>query len=166
LTGVDVDVESVRFAQTMAAIWAKGISAEFQKADAGSLPFDAAAFDLVVARLLLPYVRIEPALDEMARVLKAPGMALLQVHSPRYYATRAWTRLAKPAAAFYYLRPLISGFLFATLRRQPRHPWLAETALGAGRLTALCARRGLKFAWRGGFRQKPLLAFVKPGRAA
>lgn len=166
LTGVDIAAESVQLAEAMATIWAKGMSVRFERAEAGSLPLGVESFDLVVARLLLPYVRIESALDEIARVLRAPGMVLLQVHAPRYYATRAWTRLAKPAAAFYYLRPLVSGLLFAALRRQPRHPWLAETALSAGRLAALCARRGLNLAWRGGFEQKPLLGFVKPGRAA
>lgn len=72
VTGVDLDEEMLNAARANAA--SRGVSATFTRADARSLPFPDAVFDVVAAVSLLCLLRDrEAALSEMARVLRPVG---------------------------------------------------------------------------------------------
>lgn len=55
-------------------------AAFFVRARAESLPLRAASFDLVVARVSLPYTNLPRALDEIHRVLRPGGRVWLSLH--------------------------------------------------------------------------------------
>ena len=129
----------------------------FVMATAEALPFADETFRVVVARLLLPYVRIAPALAELRRVLTPGGLLYLQSHGPRYYRRKLLQQLAAPRVAFYYLRPLVSGWILRSSGRQPQSPRWRETAVSAGMLERLAARHGLRVVWRGTDQARPLL---------
>jgi SAM-dependent methyltransferase len=50
------------------------------------LPFASGAFDMVISRVALPYMRIRAALSEMARVLRPGGRLWIVLHSLRMVA--------------------------------------------------------------------------------
>jgi SAM-dependent methyltransferase len=161
MTGLDVNPLSVQVGADMAKVWAQGLSVKFREADCTAMPVPSASFDVTVARLLLPYVPVKMALRAIAGVVKPGGLVYFQVHTLRYYWKRCLGRLSKPAAALYYVRPLISGLFFAAVGRQPVHRLFAETALPPAGLRRLCGRVGLAPVWAGGFQSKPILVFRK-----
>ena len=81
--GVDVDFDALLLGQELAAPLALVNGA------AEGLPFAAGAFDLVIARVVLPFVPIRPALVEIGRVLRPGGELWALVHPPR----RTWRSL-------------------------------------------------------------------------
>jgi len=100
-------------------------------------------------------------LDEIRRILRPGGMAVLQVHAFPYYLCRSVRFMARPLACAYYLRAILSGVFFVTTGHQLRHRWFHETAISRGRLAALCQRRGLRPVWQGGSLRKPMGAFIR-----
>lgn len=64
-----------------------------------SLPFPEASFDVVAATGVLEYAELEPALLEIARVLRPGGVAVVSYPNPRAYyviwKTRVWYRLVR-----------------------------------------------------------------------
>src|SRR5690349_10284812 len=53
---------------------------QFVMGEGEALPFGDASFDLVICRVALPYMHVEKALSEMARVLAAGGDVWLVLH--------------------------------------------------------------------------------------
>ena len=104
---------------------------------AESLPFDDAHFDVVMARVSLPYTNIPVALAEIARVMKPGGHLFVTLHYWCLHAkwlanacrTGAWKRavdlvFVTLASAWYALTGVVL-----------RKPW------GGGRETVQCAFR-------------------------
>lgn len=81
--GVDVDFDALLLGQELAAPLA------FVNGLAEGLPFADDVFDLVIARVVLPFVRIRPALAEIGRVLRPGGELWALVHPSR----RTWRSL-------------------------------------------------------------------------
>lgn len=161
MVGVDFDAVSVRMGADLARLWAGQAEVEFLRADAGRLPISSQSADLVIARLLLPYVRLRSTASEIARVLRPGGLALLQVHSFRYYLQCLKKAVSRPKSAFYYSRPIISGLIYATVGRQMKSRLFSETALSPSMLKKLCLEYGLEPVWQNSLRQKPVLLFRK-----
>lgn len=161
MVGADLDPDSVRLGREIAEVWAGDDDVTFHEVNAESLPFEDSSFDLVVARLLLPYVRMRPAMGEIMRVLKPGGVVLLQLHSFSYYWRGLLLHRSRASQAWYYLRPLLSGLWFGITRRQPCHRWFSETALTPWCMAVWGRKLGLRDVWRGGFSQKPLVALRK-----
>jgi ubiquinone/menaquinone biosynthesis C-methylase UbiE len=57
-----------------------GMKTEFVQASGESLPFRSESFDMITARVSLPYMRIQVALKEMYRVLKPEETIWLALH--------------------------------------------------------------------------------------
>jgi SAM-dependent methyltransferase len=96
---------------------------------AEALPFATASFDVVICRLALPYADVRCALGEMARVLRAGGALVLQIHCLRYYLRRAlgarnWRALVHAA------RAIASGAAFELTGWQPGEMFLRVRKLG------------------------------------
>jgi SAM-dependent methyltransferase len=159
IVGVDKDPASVEVARALADIWGDGETADFNVAEAQGLPLADACCDLVIARLLLPYVWVCGALDEIDRVLKPEGMVLFQLHAPRYYLRQAARQGWALGRRCYYLRPVISRWLCLLSGRQPRGKRWAEMAMTPTSLVRTCKPLGWEEVWRGGFASKPLIAF-------
>ena len=83
-------VEGVDLNEAMLAIAREGVPhAHFQQGTFDALPFDDASFDLAVSSLALTHIAdLRPALEEMARVVKPGGYAVLSGHAPRDGAPR------------------------------------------------------------------------------
>jgi len=162
-TGIDVHPLSVRIAKAMAAEWDEERRTSYCEAAAESLPCASASVDLVICRLVLPYVDVRVALDEIVRVMTPGAVSLFQIHTPRYYAAHLFGSLMRPKTALYYLKPILTGAWFALAGRQILHPALKETALSLPRLRRLCADVGLETVWTGGFSRRPLLVAKKMG---
>jgi ubiquinone/menaquinone biosynthesis C-methylase UbiE len=80
VVGVDIALEPLRLGRQ----W--GAAHRFVVGSGEALPFDSGSFDRVVARVSLPYMRVDVALREMARVLKPRGDLWLALHP----ASMAW----------------------------------------------------------------------------
>ena len=161
MTGIDTDAESVRLGREMAALWARDTRVTFSESSCEEMPFTSETFDIVLARLLLPYVRVDQTLAEISRVLRPQGIVLFQIHAFRYYARQLLRSFRSARSPLYYLRALISGAAFGLSGRQPKHRWFSESALSAKLLVRLCRRHGLSLVWQGGQASKPLFAFKK-----
>ena len=161
MAGIDVDACSVAVSCGMAGIWGHGLDVSFCEGKSENIPFKSGEFDIVMARGLLPYVRMESTLSEIARVLKPSGAAVIQIHSFGYYWYRFFGVFGKPMAMLYYLRPLISGIWMCCTGRQPRNRLLSETALTSRMLVRLCGKYGLALVWKSDFKRKPLMIFRK-----
>jgi ubiquinone/menaquinone biosynthesis C-methylase UbiE len=76
LTGLDISQSFVRMAAANAR--QAGLRIDFEQGDAADLPFPADQFDFIVCRAAFKnFARPLAALDEMHRVLKASGTALI-----------------------------------------------------------------------------------------
>ena len=77
-------VEGVDLNETMLAVARDRVpDADFQQGTFHALPFDDASFDLVVSSLALTHIAdLRPALEEMARVVKPGGCAVLSDMHP------------------------------------------------------------------------------------
>ena len=159
LVGMDKEEGSVQSAQRLAEIWAADTKIEFKVGEANDVPLADATCDLVLARLLLPYVRVWETLNEVKRVLKPDGLVLFQVHAPRYYRRQAKRQGWALGKRLYYVRPRLSRWLFWFSGRQPTGKRWAEMAMTPRALKRLCVPLGLVPVWEGGFASKPLVAF-------
>lgn len=155
--GIDLDQASIQSAKALAERWDSGRLARFERASSDALPLEDNAIDFMVARLVLPYVHLQPTLAEIARVLAPGGMLLIQSHAPRYYAKKWRSSFPNPRRVFYCTRPLVGGLLFALTHKQCSR----EMALSNDVLQGLLAGIGLAKVWQGGFPAKPLFVFRK-----
>jgi SAM-dependent methyltransferase len=161
LYGLDVDRESLGLGTALARTWAGRDQVVFTRATGETLPYDSGAFDMVVARSVLQYLRIRPAVAELARVARPGGLVLIQVHQFGYYVRQILRHLSKPLQAAYYGRALLSGVIFSAACLQPRHRWFREAAVTDRRLISLCRAVGLELIWSNRAARRPLALFVK-----
>jgi len=161
LFGLDVDRESLTMGATLARTWARPQEVVFTLAAGETLPYDDGAFDMVVARSVLQYLHIKPAVAELARAVRPGGLVLIQVHGFGYYFHQILRHVGKPLQAAYYARALLSGVIFSTACVQPRHRWFREAAVTDRRLLALCRNVGLELVWTNHAARRPLALFVK-----
>ena len=159
LVGVDVPPESVAIATRLAPLWARPGSAQFARAICERLPFRDHSFDMLILRLVLPYVELKPALAEVRRVLRPGGLVFFQLHSFRYYLKRCREQLVNPRRFSYFVRPLLSGLAFRIFLRQPRNRWIRQSALNVNTLTRYLRPAGFRPLWTGPFREKPQVVY-------
>jgi SAM-dependent methyltransferase len=161
MVGVDVDRESLTLGATLARHWARPRQVTFTRASGEALPFDTGSFDLVIARSVLQYLRIRPALAELSRVVRPGGLVLIQVHAPAYYLHQIARHVNRPLQAAYYGRAFLSGMIFSASCVQPQHRWFREAAMTEGRLSSLCQDLGLDLLWSNQGLRRPLALFLK-----
>jgi len=161
MMGIDKDPGSIDLSRQMAGIWAQEYRISFYEADAVSLPVQSASVDMIISRLLLPYVRVRETLKEISRVLKPGGVALFQLHSFEYYFMQMRANIRNPSTMFYYTRPVLSGIAAACTGTQPENKWFSETAMTAGMMERWAANEGLSRIWAGGFSLKPMVIYRK-----
>ena len=94
-----------------------------------SLPFANGAFDLVICRVALPYMHVERALSEMARVLAAGGDVWLVLHPFSMTAREFRANLAglQLKGGVYRTWVLLNGLVLHVLGRQWRFLGRNET---------------------------------------
>jgi SAM-dependent methyltransferase len=161
LYALDVDRESLSMGAALARTWAGPDRVVFTLATGETLPYDTGSFDMVVARSVLQYLDIKPAIAELARVVRPGGLVLIQVHAFGYYLHQILRHISKPLQAAYYGRAFLSGVIFSTTCLQPRHRWFREAAVTDRRLLALCRAVGLELVWTNHAARRPLALFVK-----
>jgi SAM-dependent methyltransferase len=161
MIGVDVDRESLDLGVALSSTWARPGQLGFDAASGEAMPYASGAFDFVIARSVLQYLRIQPALDELARVVRPGGLVLLQVHALGYYLHQIARHVGDPLQAAYYGRALVSGLIFSTSCVQPRHRWFREAAMTYRRLLTLCSAVGLELIWSNRNARRPLALFVR-----
>jgi len=167
MTGVDISADSIALGQYMArkGVWGQDNAPSFLMAVAEGLPFDHDAFDLVLARLLLPYVDVEVALAELARVSVPGGLLLFQLHAPHYYLQRVWNSRRNWRWMLYYLRPIFSCAYGRVTGRQPRWMRWREMAMTPGMFSRWAERHGLEVVQVFGDRRRPMV-ICRNGRGA
>jgi SAM-dependent methyltransferase len=161
LFGLDVDTESLTLGVEMARTWARPGTLLFERGTGESMPYESGGFDLVIARSVLQYLRIEPAMSELARVVRPGGLVLIQVHALGYYLHQIARHMGTPLQAAYYARALVSGMIFSTSCVQPRHRWFREAAMTYDCLLGLCRSVGLELVWSNRNARRPLALFVR-----
>lgn len=157
MSGLDVDSSSVDSGVAMAELWAPEGDVSFCRGKCEALPYSSGVFDLVVCRLVLPYVDVLRSISEITRVLKSGAIVVFQVHSPAYYVHSFLSSWRKPATAAYYLRPLLSYLVFRLKGGQPSWKWFAEMAMDTAALKSICVSSGLVPVWQGETRRKPVI---------
>jgi SAM-dependent methyltransferase len=161
LVGVDIDPANLALGRTLAQHWARPEQVTFTRSSGESLPFESGSFDLVIARSVLQYLRIRPALAELARVVRPGGLVLVQIHAPAYYLHQIMRHVGAPLQAAYYGRAFLSGVIFSASCLQPQHRWFREAAVTDSRLFALCRDLGLELRWKDHGLRRPLALFEK-----
>lgn len=156
LVGVEYSRDHLQVARRVAPAWADD-RVHFVRADGAALPFRQDSFALVVVRVVLPYVRMEPAMLSLSRVLRPGGLVLIQLHAPAYYWSRLKTDAIRPRRALYLLRAIIAGAAFRHTHRQAQCRWLAETAIDAETFRSYSRGFGLELVWEGDDRLRPML---------
>src|SRR5690606_10395037 len=87
--GVDLSEQSPRLARaSLTEAAGRDVRLAFAQADADALPFASGSMDVVICRLVLPYLNHTAALAEFARVLRPGGILSTEVHGPRFYMAR------------------------------------------------------------------------------
>jgi len=103
LVGVDFDRNALDFGRRMSLSGSEPSPAlHFAAADAARLPFLDWTFDLVICRVVLMSVPVQPVLRELARLVAPGGRLYLHLTGPGYYVED-------------FLRGKWSGSLFALL---------------------------------------------------
>jgi SAM-dependent methyltransferase len=161
LIGVDTSLFSVKMGLDLAQCWNDCANVSFIQMDGACLAFSSDSMDMIIARLLLPYVIVSNTLTDVSRVLRRNGLILFQIHSFKYYRESCMRSIPHAKRCLYYMRALLSGVAFGITRRQPRHRWFREMAMGRSTLILLCRSHGLVPVWEGGSRSKPMVAFQK-----
>lgn len=169
MVGVDVDQDSIAVATRLAPLWAEERTS-FRTADCESLPFPDATFDLVVARLVLPYTNVDRALGQIRRVLRQEGFVLLQSHALSYYVHQLLSHFKNPklTAHFarrtgYLARPIVERVCQFARGTRPECRDTVEAVVGRTRLTCMCRKLGLVPLWHGGDENRPLTLFRAAG---
>lgn len=93
---------------------------------AEDLPFEDGHFDVVTARVSLPYTNIPVALAEVARVLKPGGYLCLGLHDwRRHWLMTKRIRTVKPAADIIYVT--LASWCYVLTDWIPPRPWAPTT---------------------------------------
>ncbi|MEP6691815.1 MAG: class I SAM-dependent methyltransferase [Gemmatimonadaceae bacterium] len=91
--GVDVDEEALGAGRRIAPA-----NIAFARAPGETLPYRSGAFDFVFSRVAVPYMAMNAAIPEMARVLRPRGQLWLLLHAPNVLAERVRDSLARRKA--------------------------------------------------------------------
>ena len=161
LVGIDIDMTSLSMARRMADVWSREPGVEFMCAKSEHLGVASQSVDIIIARLLLPYVAIRETLDEFARVIRPGGLMIIQIHTSAYYRQRLLQHPRQITNWIYHIRPLLSGAFFAVTGRQPAWRRFRETAMTMRHLLALQPLREMVEVWRDSDLQKPLVVLRK-----
>lgn len=108
--GVDIDLDALKLGKTLSERTC------LVNAAAEVLPFKSNHFDLVFARVSLPYTNIPASLREIRRVLKANGRVWLTLHPFGIPWKQAKTSSYKGKVYFVYI--LLNSLLFHLFQRQ------------------------------------------------
>ena len=108
--GIDVDRSALRLGRSLTQ------NVGFVCAQAEALPFRAGEFDLVVARVSLPYTDLPKSLREMRRVLKPGGLVWMTLHPFATSWKQAQASGWKGKLFFAYI--LLNSVLFHFVQRQ------------------------------------------------
>ena len=95
--GIDVDASALALGRTLAT------SVEFTRGMAEQLPFKDEHFDLVFARVSLPYTDIASSVKEIHRVLRSGGTAWLVMHPFSLCVNLAMRGNLKSKLIFFYI---------------------------------------------------------------
>jgi len=95
--GIDLDEDALRLGQSLTDRIC------FVRGDGESLPFAGNSFDMVLARVSLPYMRIGPTIREMRRVLRPGGEIWITLHIFRSVWRQACESSVKGWIFFVYI---------------------------------------------------------------
>ena len=141
--GVDVMPEVGQVGRRMFAAENFSERVGFVRASGHALPFADCAFDVLICRIALMYMNINPALREMARVLRADGVFFLKYHAPPYYLSKFGEGLKSGniLSSVHAMRCLLAGYSYQQTGRQPFNKL---TAAGETFITKKILQRELK----------------------
>jgi len=159
MVGVDIDSDTIALSKQLADIWAVDSEVSFDISTAENLSPTIGCFDLVIARLVLPYTDVRAAMAAISSVLKEGGIVVLQVHAPSYYLSQAYHSWSSIKKMIYYIKPVLAWMFFCVMRRQPKSHYFQETALSSRLLVRQCRKFGLKLLGTSGFSAKPIFVF-------
>lgn len=131
--GLDPDFSAVSIGRSLTG------AVRFTCGRAENLPYHYASFDVVVARLSLPYVGIVPALSEIRRVLKPGGSVWLMLHS--WSLRLSWLRGSNWRQKVFGAYVLANSLLFHVTQRQVSffgHQETFQTIYGMRRALEKC----------------------------
>lgn len=139
LVGVDFDRDALGFGRNMSLSGSEpGPPVRFAAADAARLPFLDRRFDLVICRVVLMNVPVEPVLRELARLVAPGGRLYLHLTGPGYYVEELLRGEWKGA-----LFALSNGVLLHALGRQVRLGGLWNNFQTPGRVVRVLQSEGL-----------------------
>jgi len=134
--GIDVDLDAMRFGNTLTQ------NVAFAAASAEALPFPPQSFDVVFARVSLPYTRLSQSLREIFRVLRPGGRFWTTLHPMDIPLQQAKRGGWKGWIFFSYV--VANSLLFHTSGSQFRFRGRMESFQTAGGMVRELARIGFQ----------------------
>jgi hypothetical protein len=103
--------------------------------------------DVVICRVVLQHVALQPSIAELSRLLRPGGALLVMFHHQRYYLrkVRDGIRSADLRLIVHGLRVLLGGTAFHVSGRQRSVLGTRETYLSRSRLRRLASAAGLDY---------------------
>jgi ubiquinone/menaquinone biosynthesis C-methylase UbiE len=118
--GLDFMPEVGQVGHKMFAAEGLGEKVEFIRAKGHELPFADDAFDVLICRIALMYMKVKPALREMARIFRPGGIFFLKYHAPSYYLSKFGEGLKSGniLSSVHATRCLATGYFYQKTGRQ------------------------------------------------
>lgn len=110
--GVDIDQNALRLGQTLSEM------TRLVRSRAEALPFNGGQFDLVFARVSLPYTNIAVSLSEIRRVLKPEGRLWITLHP--FAVPWAQVKKSNYKGRVFFLYILANSLLFHLVQKMFR----------------------------------------------
>jgi len=108
--GLDVDLSAMKLGRSLTE------KVRFTQGRAEALPYGGSQFDLLIARVCLPYTNIEAALKEIRRVLKPRGMLWATLHP--FSIPWEQARKANYKGRIFFCYIVLNSALFHLTQRQ------------------------------------------------
>ena len=134
--GIDVDLDALQIGRTLTH------NVRFSAASAETLPFRSETFDVVIARVSLPYTRLSASLAEVHRVLRPGGRFWTTLHPISLAFGQAREGSWKGWVHFGYV--VANGLLFHATGAQFRFRGRMESIQTTGGVKRQLSRVGFK----------------------
>lgn len=145
--GIDTDRDTLKLGRGLMRDHDPRARASFLCGRLEALPLRAQCADVVICRVVLQNVALQPSIAELSRLLRPGGALLVMFHHQRYYLRKVRDGIcsADLRPIVHGLRVLLTGTVFHLSGRQRSVLGTRETYLSHSRLLRIASTAGLDY---------------------